>query len=338
MTTKTRNLLTQVIFWIAFFLYNVLDEVFYSDLIESLVVSFFLSATVAILVYVNILWLIPKYLYRKKYLQYLIMLSAYTVVFVYVNLILDQSFNTDINQLIFDVIQILLMVGGISSIWILVEQVRTKEKLAKIEKEQIVTDLKFLKAQTNPHFLFNVLNNIHFLIKKDANKASEILIKLSDMLRYQLYETNTKRVCIGKEIEHLKNYVELERIRVGNRLSYDSNIVCTDNSIEIEPFLLLPLIENAFKHSLSTEKGFVSIGLQVDSEELSLTVENSIPNTVEKKKSSGLGIPTLKQRLELLYPGKHDIQYGIVKSNFVAQLKINLVSNSENTNSLNQVV
>ena len=313
-----RKITYQLIFWIAFFLYNMFYELKYSDLIQALIDSTLTTAIIGILVYLNTLWLLPNYFYKKQYLKYVLIFGGFSVLFVLVSFYLSDNFLTDNNILFFD----FLMVGGISSAWVMMDQIRTKEKLAQIEKEQVNAQLKFLKAQTNPHFLFNVLNNIHFLIAKDPEKASETLIKLSDLLRYQLYETNTELVTIEKEIEQLKSYIELEKIRIGDKLELNVHFNYTDGNITIAPFLLLPLIENAFKHGNGTDKGFILFYLEVTDTEVDLKVENSLAEIGEQSESGGLGIANLEDRLKLLYPEKHSFKYGVEKDKYVAHLRI----------------
>jgi LytS/YehU family sensor histidine kinase len=228
------------------------------------------------------------------------------------------------NYFLLDFVHSILIIGGISSVWIIIEQFRMKEKLNNVERKQTLDSLKYLKAQTNPHFLFNVLNNINFLIENNPEKASETLFKLSDMLRYQLYDADIEEVEIEKEIKHFKNYIELEEIRIGDRLDLKVDIKCEDNNVKIPPFLFLPLIENAFKYSSSVDGGFINLKLKITSVSVNLIIENSILKKEGVQSSGGLGLENLNQRLELLYPKKHQLRYGNKGENFEVILFINL--------------
>lgn len=330
---NTKSLIVQILFWTGFWIINFIDELAYSESGYSLILaSFIYTASILLLVYLNILWIIPRFLYKKKYLLYVVILLLVTILLVSINYKIDigwdysflEVIEKEISYLVFDFIQMLLSVGGISSVWIIVEQLRTREKLVLSEKKQTLTSLKFLKAQTNPHFLFNVLNNVHFLIDKDPEKASQTLFKLSDILRYQLYETDTEVVSIEKEIQHIKSYIELEKIRMGDRLDLNATFDCSCGALNVAPFLLLPLVENAFKHSSGKNASIISLSLKVTSEEVDLKIENSFSHSVDEKNRKGLGISNLKERLELLYPGKHVYTYETKEGMYISHLKLSL--------------
>ena len=311
----------QVIFWIAFFLYNLFDELKYSDIQQSILDSTLATVLIGVLVYLNILWLLPNFFYKKKYFLYIFIVTVSFILLVLISSVFSGTFLSDYYILFAD----LLMVGGISSVWIMLEQIRTKEKLTEIKKEQINTNLKFLKAQINPHFLFNVLNNINFLIASKPQKASETLVKLSDLLRYQLYDTDMEQVAIENEIKHIRSYIELEKIRIGDKLDLDLNINYTNDNISIEPFLLLPLIDNAFKHSTSLEKRFVSLNLTISDKIIELKTINSFTEVNNINKDKGIGLINLKQRLNLLYPQKYSLNNRVDGDKYVTHLKIFLI-------------
>lgn len=312
----------QILFWIAFSVYNLFDELSYSKFSESLQSSLTFTAIIVILVYLNILLLIPKFLYKKKSLGYIFFFVLTSVILVFLNI--DNFSHFIFEDFIFELVQTLLIVGGISSVWITQEQIRTKEKLSLIEKDQIATNLKFLKNQINPHFLFNALNNINFLINQNSEKASEVLVNLSNLLRYQLYDTDVELIEIEKEIDHLKNYIELEKIRVSDRLILKENINCEVSNFKIAPFLILPLIENAFKHGIGRETSYISFWLNITKDRFDLKIENSMPKKAKQNKNNGLGINNLKQRLDLLYENNYFFTHSIINEKYITQLIINL--------------
>ncbi len=179
-----------------------------------------------------------------------------------------------------------------------------------LEKEHLESQLHALQEQISPHLMFNVLNHIHILMKKNVDMADELLLRYSDILRYQLYECNKSVVLLEKEVEFLKDAVEVEKIRWGQELEVRCQWNIENGNTEIAPLLLIPFVENAFKHvsRLPSETGYVHIDFQQTANTLRLTVENSRTNQApQRRNASGLGMDNLRKRLEILYPGKHEL-------------------------------
>ncbi len=324
-----KSILTQTVFWSLFFVINIFlflkDEPFREAVID----SFVETTCIVALVYLNVQWLIKNYLYKKQLVTYISLFLAFIFIMVIIRTILVSFvFNLplDYEMIWFDLPYFFFVTIGISSVWIIIEQYKVKGQLISAEKSQVEAQLKFLKAQTNPHFLFNVLNNINFLIQKDSDKASDVLMKLSEMLRYQLYDADIGNIEIEQEVNHLKNYIELERVRMGKRLNLETNFRVIDGSVKIAPFLFLPLIENAFKHSSSTGISNIRIDLIVNSKEIQLTIENSFPAGNQRKNNNigGLGLENLTQRLELLYPKRHQLTLEKKDKKYFTKLILNL--------------
>jgi two-component system, LytTR family, sensor kinase len=192
------------------------------------------------------------------------------------------------------------------------ERVQTQKMHALMEKEKTENELKFLKSQINPHFLFNAMNSIYVLIKKDPELAAATLAKFSDMLRYQLYECNFSEVPIAKEIEYLNNYIELERLRKDGTLSIDYQTDLEKENFFISPLLIIPFVENAFKHvsNFTDRKNFIDISLNYGDGLFGLLVRNSAdlkkPHQI-KGEVGGIGQDNTKRRLNLIYPGRHTL-------------------------------
>jgi LytS/YehU family sensor histidine kinase len=169
------------------------------------------------------------------------------------------------------------------------------------------SELKFLKSQINPHFLFNTLNSIYALTLKKSDKAPEIVIKLSEMMRYMLYECNERLVPLSKEVLYVRNYVDLEMLRQGQKVRIDFRVEGDIHDQKIAPLIFTPFLENSFKHGVNQiSEGFVDILLEVQDENVILQIENSKPPKPQvvnhKKPSGGIGLANVKRRLDLLYP------------------------------------
>ncbi|TAJ11749.1 histidine kinase [Marinilabiliaceae bacterium JC017] len=211
--------------------------------------------------------------------------------------------------------------------WFISETRRRKQRELTLVNQTLVNEMKFLKSQMNPHFLFNALNNIYSLSHTNSIKAPEMILKLSEMLRYVLYESEEKKVMLGKEVDYLKNYIEFQRVKIEGIPNLRVDIERADRTLMIEPMLLIPFVENSFKHSKmeDTEKGWMEIELISKGSLLTFTVRNGIPKApVSRDKNSGIGIENVKRRLQHLYPDKHKLMIRTEESVFVVVLKIDL--------------
>jgi LytS/YehU family sensor histidine kinase len=204
-----------------------------------------------------------------------------------------------------------------------------EEQLHEVENEKISTELAFLRAQINPHFLFNVLNTIYFQIQKENSEARSSVEKLSEMLRYQLYECTTDKIDIAKELTYIENYVTVQKLRMEAGTDLQLKLPPDIGSFKIAPLLILPLVENAFKHisnykNPSQNKLFISIYIEQDFQFVVNVVNtyNSSNGTELLQNSSGLGLKNLERRLALLYPGKHSITRKRNEDTYETTLKI----------------
>jgi sensor histidine kinase YesM len=190
------------------------------------------------------------------------------------------------------------------------EHYKMSQEHAKLQRAHLEDELHLLRAQINPHLMFNILNHIHILMKKNVDMADDLLMRYSNVLRYQLYECNRETVSLEKEVDYLKDVVKVEKTRWGNELNVDCSWNIENGKTEISPLLLIPFVENAFKHvsRLPSEIGYVNIALNQDGNTLWLIVENSRTNqALQKKNASGLGLGNVKKRLKILYPEKHEL-------------------------------
>lgn len=199
-----------------------------------------------------------------------------------------------------------------------------KNRERELVKEKVETELNYLKTQINPHFLFNTLNNIYSLARKKADETPEVVLKLSKLLRFVLYETESRSIPISREIEFLQDYIDLQKIRFDKRLNVKFSTSVDEPQTQILPLILIPLVENAFKHgaSQSTDSSFVQVDLKLKDSYLKLKVDNSV-ESANLEKDTGIGLKNLKRQLELSYAEfelKNEAENGVYK----AELNVNL--------------
>ena len=295
----------------------------YQDYRESSVawmVTIVKTIDLALMVYICNYLLIPKLLYRKKYFLFVISFIVMVVASsIYKMTLIGKLTNNhfllnwsgDIKGRIYDNIipHFFLVIAGVA-IKLLVDHINMQKKLMEVAKEKAETELSFLKSQINPHFLFNSLNSVYFLIDRNNTGAREALHKFSEMLRYQLYELKGEKIKIEKEVSYLQDYIALQKLRMENcevRVKIDQQM----ESFDIEPLLLVPLVENAFKHIshfASGRKNEIVIWLSKLNGEMMFAVSNTTEGRqTEVKDHGGIGLNNVRRRLELLYPNRHQL-------------------------------
>ncbi|MFD2201791.1 sensor histidine kinase [Shivajiella indica] len=232
-----------------------------------------------------------------------------------------------------DIINIFVfaMSVGISTSIAVVQKWQSDEKIRfELERQRTNSEISYLKAQINPHFFFNTLNNIYALTNIDVEKAKAALLKLSRMMRYVLYETEKNHTLLSKELDFIRDYIELMKMRLSSKVKLDIKLPEKIEDIEIAPMMLLPFIENCFKHGISSQKeSFIMISIDKIGNELSLKTQNTIFKSNEKTpegNSSGIGLTNTMRRLDLLYPGSYqlDIDNSNPENEYRIVLKLNL--------------
>ncbi|WP_456440572.1 sensor histidine kinase [Psychroserpens sp.] len=275
-------------------------------------------------IYINNLIILPFFKTNKFlfFSLFVVNLSLFTTLFVYIlNLSLEAEFK--ISMFInFSGIMILALVFGAA-----IKMARDSFARRQQEKE---AELKLLKSQLNPHFLFNTLNNLYGLSVVKSDKLPSLMLKLSDLLRYSLYDTKEMYVPLEKEIQYLKNYMSLEKIRLEDKTEISFNKTGNTSSLKIAPMLLIVFVENAFKHLgiSKNNKNNVLVNLITEDEKLTFKCTNTIDETkaqeqnLEKGKS-GIGLQNAKKRLHLLYPNMHELTIKKENENHIVQLILN---------------
>lgn len=288
-------------------------------------------------VYINLYVLIPRFLLKKRFLAYGVtivlvigissLLQGYWAKYVLFPIFFPGSSHTqDIINFVHYIRYFAISSSVViftASLKILQHFYRQQNNATELAKQKLDTELNFLKNQINPHFFFNTLNNLYALALQKSNETPEMLLKLSDLMHYLLYESKAKTIDLQIEIDFIEHYLALEKLRFGDFVHIEFNKDIREN-VKIPPLLLLPFVENAFKHGLRPElqSGEVFLTLQVDKHIL-FQVENTVPaNDFSAKKKGGLGLENLKRRLELLYPSLHELRTAQHDQFFSATLKI----------------
>ena len=289
-------------------------------------------------VYFNLYYLIPRLLVKGKYIQYLVILgvvifgtsaliaSSYFLQASILNLTTKQLYGEESFWFFFlrySMPSTVTSVFFAMSIKLTKNWLESRRREQQLEKEKLENELKFLRSQLNPHFLFNSINSIFVLIQKNPDMAQEALAKFSDLLRYQLYECNEMEIPLEQELRYLQNYIELEKLRLDSR-SLKLEVDIDDppsRSISIAPLLLIPFVENAFKHASS----WINIKLGFENDKMLFTIKNgSAPDQKSRSvvASNGIGLKNVERRLNLIYPDEHDLQIHNGQNEFSISLTI----------------
>ena len=197
----------------------------------------------------------------------------------------------------------------------------------QLKRAQIESELKVLNSQINPHFLFNVLHNIYTLSYLKSEAAPKMILKLSDMLRYITYEGNKDLVSIDKEINYIRNYIDLQKLKHEKNENISVHIDVKSNHVMVPPMLFVPFIENSFKHSKieDTEKGWIEVNLKTENGKIFFHVANSIPGKkYTKDKTGGIGLKNVKRRLDLIYGNHYQLDISNKSEKFTVNLQINV--------------
>ena len=284
------------------------------------------------LFYANSYILIPTLIYQKKYLQYALSLIPVFSVLLLINRVSFELFLTEHTfqwrGFAFFYIFPCLFILACSTTYTMFRDKLQSDRLTKEkETENLKTELAFLRSQVSPHFMFNVLNNMVSLARKKSEQLEPSLIKLSSLLRYMLYETDEEKVLLEREVEYLQSYIDLQKQRFGSKVKVNLCIEKFDKSYLIEPMLLIPFVENAFKHGTGLiPNAEISIELKGKNNLLQFMVSNYYDSTIReiKDKTSGIGLQNVRRRLNLLYKKEHTLLITNKENRFSVSLQLNL--------------
>ena len=325
---------------------QVFDNIFHSPLAFKFVFAVVFQAAG---VYFNLYFLIPRFLEKGKYVLYIGYLMAtilctasclvlgYYVTAAASERTFQEIFNMSPDNYLY-IIKANSLPSTVASMTLAMSVKLTKNwigaqrKQQTLEKEKLETELKFLRSQFNPHFLFNTINSIFVLIHKNPDMASESLANFSDLLRYQLYECNEHEIPLRQELRYLQNFIELEKLRL-DATNLDIVVeldVNNSSNLTIAPFVLIPFIENAFKHisQQKDKRNWIKMNLEFEKDQLLFTVANSIDNQningIEIMNYKGIGLKNVQRRLDLMYPHQHQLTIEQDNNQFRIVLYLNL--------------
>ena len=310
-----------MLFWAVFLMFLVLLDNKEFGVLHALSKQLINIFFYAVIVYFNLYYLIPNYLTQRTFVRYIGLLLLSVVIltpikaivfyFMFAGSPLYREYVTFNQQWIF--LLTFLVAAGSTVAKIVSDWLWHQRDRKELETQNMQSELKFLKSQINPHFLFNTLNSLYALTLKKSDRAPEIVIKLSEMMRYMLYECNERQVSLSKEVQYIRNYVDLEMLRQGQKVRIDFHVQGEIQGQMIAPLIFTPFLENSFKHGVNQiSEGFVDIKLMVKDKNVILQIENSKPPRQQvinhKRPSGGIGLANVRRRLDLLYPDSYALK------------------------------
>lgn len=289
----------------------------------------------AALVYINIYILIPFYLYRKKYLYYAVLLVLAMVSMAYADQLIKRLYihfgytiytytsGLGIKSLFSEAVGLFYLAGFATGVKLSKDWIQNQQLMKEKEKQYLETELNFLKTQIHPHFFFNTLNNLYSLTLKKSDQAPEVVLKLSALMSYMLYESNAPRVSLNKEISYLQNYLDLEKLRFGQRLVVHFEMEGQIDEVSILPMILILFVENSFKHGVKNNinKIIIEISLKVEGAFLFFKIKNPVGENIPSE-NTGIGLKNARRRLELLYGKNYQLDISEKDNEFIVSLKM----------------
>jgi two-component system, LytTR family, sensor kinase len=290
-----------------------------------------------ITVYFIVIYLMNRFLFRKKKFAFFSLSFLTILVTSYISTLAKDYFtrwffnpehhSRYITVWLGDVVDSFIVSFVFIVIYLAWHYYRNDQKNKLMERQRLQAELDFLKAQLNPHFVFNTLNSIYVLMDEDINVSRDTLLRFSSLLRYQLYDCSTQYTSLEKELNFIGDFIELEKIRYGNKIevTYTKHEIPYDAMIA--PLMLIPFVENAFKHITMKrgETSFIRIEAGCRENKFYFTVVNSFDGSLwEKKEAGGIGLQNVRRRLELIYPGAYDLNAGISDGKYSVTLNVQL--------------
>ncbi|HYF70122.1 MAG TPA: histidine kinase [Ohtaekwangia sp.] len=340
---STRKVLwLHVSFWCVYISFNLYQLSTFQRRVDSFdwghalgMMVFHLVCTLLI-AYLNYFYFLPRFLHRRKLLLYLIEFGIPFAGIVYLRVyvqrhfvhepeFLERYFNSPwfVFQLSAITLFIVIFIGLLRFVGDWFEFEAAKKE---VENEKLTAELNFLKAQINPHFLFNTLNNLYYLAYTKSDNTTEVISKLSHVMRYMIYDASHSQVLLSKEVEYMEDYISLERLRLNNKIPITFTVKGDTVSVSVAPLILITFLENAFKHGIPTNsaEAWINISIEVRDEICIYRVENSKLKGPNQHEKSGIGLINVKRRLELSYPGRYTLDIQDMTDRYSIELNLSL--------------
>lgn len=323
---KQRFVIPHILFWIvsiAFFLLLLvytrgfrISEIDVKTATSILVTVFYL----AISVYINLLWLIPRFFKKRRFVLFSILQIGNILLFILLNYFTSHVFEEEhpdfLNEAIAEMILVSLFLIVTTLLKFMRDAIALQDaelKVKEVEGQKVKAELQALKSQVNPHFFFNTLNSLYSLSLDKSDKTPDMILKLSDLMRYVIYESQDNQVPLKKQLDFLKSYVYLEQMRFDENLKVTFTVKGDHLNTRIDPLLFIAFIENAFKHGCKSASlnPYIQIHFNVETpERVEFSVENNTDDSVSlgERRQAGFGLKNVRQRLDLLYPGRHELR------------------------------
>jgi len=327
------------LFWFGFFIINFIRwGSYYQDYWYSFKSNLVTVSIGMVLVYINIYYLYPKYILKKKYwsyiLNFIIALSIFYVVrteliYFFINENVWPESDSPQKAYSFNHVIVVFLIGIydvalVSTIKLTTDWIFERKRTEQLREIQLRTELKFLRTQLQPHFFFNTLNNLYALTLKKSDDAPRLVLKLSDLMQYVLYEVKSSKASLLQEINHINNYIDIEYLRFKDRVDSEMDITGDIEDVEVPPLLFLSFIENCFKHgSVDDESIKIKMSFEmVGKDYLEFKLTNNFNPENDKKNKQGIGIANSKRRLNLLFANNYTLETKIKDDTYNLFLKI----------------
>lgn len=322
------------IIWISFTILFFVTASYFSEPLYAFIGATISASIFLLILLINEYWLFPKY-YINSRKKFIIFNMVIAIIITGAHFLFERGFipkNVKVELLempvYFPILRsfgMVTMANFLSITLLLNSELKKKAESEKVLKEEkLGTELKLLKAQINPHFIFNALNNIYSLTYTKAEMAPDSVLKLSEMLRYVFYDCSHDHVQLSAEVDYISNFIAFQQMKSEHVQGIQFSHEKVNGSMEIAPMLFIPFIENAFKYSKIEEyiDAYVKIKISSDSNSLNFEIKNSIPYEGNAIPGNGMGINNVRQRLDLLYPNKHELQITDNDTSYLVNLKI----------------
>ncbi|MGL1885445.1 MAG: histidine kinase [Reichenbachiella sp.] len=339
---RNREIRYHIIFWVLYILlWSARDLIYDPSFLGNFIINTVFNISVAPFVYFNLYFLVPKYLLKERWGIYgaafavgfvLALISRfYTYQFVFVDIIhvmeVAEKFNSSNGLVIIGSENVVLVMMTMALF--MIREWYGKERYAReLEKKNAESELDMLKSQLQPHFLFNNLNTIYFLMETNPALAKEMMLQFSDVLSHQLYNAKKDKVLLKEELTSLESFLKIQMLRHQDFLTLEYDFPDDTGQLEIAPMILLTFIENSFKHSQREDGYFIKIKVAIDDHVIHLQVVNSMGTFVNEEKG-GIGLENVQRRLSLIYPDQHQLTIEQTEELYTIDLKITLADNGK---------